>query len=344
MKRLLSLICTLSLSAALFAGCAPSDNDVGKTPEDNKTSQSESAPVDVDVMALKGPTAMGMVQFMSEADAGKLTDNNYHFTIAAAADEVTPKLVKGEADIAAVPANLASVLAQKIEGGMEVLAINTLGVLYMVENGERIASIEDLRGKTICASGKNNTPEYALNYVLKGNGIDPKTDVNIEWKSEHTECLSALMAEENAIAMLPQPFVTTAQMKSESIRVALDLTEEWDKLQAGSETPSTMVTGVVVARKAFVQENPEAVERFMEHYKASVELVNSDIESAAALIGQYDIVPEKVAQKAIPACNIVFIEGSEMKDKLSGYLGVLFEQNPKAVGGALPGDDFYYSR
>lgn len=339
MKKLLSLICALSLSAALLAGCTS-----GGTDTKDHAGTNTAAPVDVDVMALKGPTAMGMVQFMSEADAGKLTDNNYHFTIAAAADEVTPKIVKGEADIAAVPANLASVLYQNTDGGMQVLAINTLGVLYLVENGEHITSIEDLRGKKIYASGKNNTPEYALNYVLEGNGIDPEKDVTIEWKSEHTECLTTLMAEEDAIAMLPQPFVTTAQMKSESIRVALDLTEEWDKLQTDSEAPSTLVTGVVVARKDFVEQNPEAVERFLEHYQASVEFVNSKVEDAAELVGQYEIVPAKVAQKAIPACNITFIEGSEMKDKLSGYFEVLFAQNPKAVGGALPADDFYYSR
>lgn len=341
MKKLLSMLCAISLFATLLAGCSSGGTDDAKQPDD---AGSISAPVDVDVMALKGPTAMGMVQFMSEADAGKLTDNNYHFTIAAAADEVTPKLVKGEVDIAAVPANLASVLYQNLDGGMEVLAINTLGVLYLVENGERVTSIEDLRGKKIYASGKNNTPEYALNYVLEGNGIDPATDVTIEWKSEHTECLAALMAEEDAIAMLPQPFVTTAQMKSESVRVALDLTAEWDKLQTESKTPSTLVTGVVVARKDFVEQNPEAVENFMEHYQTSVAFVNSKVEDAAALVGQYDIVPAKVAQKAIPACNITFIEGSEMKNKLSGYLEVLFAQNPKSVGGALPGDDFYYSR
>lgn len=366
MKKLFSLLCALAFSAAALAGCASGDGSSASTgnslsgssssvtdsqPENSSSdSSSESSsqlaadPVDIRVMALKGPTAMGMVQFMNEADSGALTDNNYQFTIAASADEVTPKLVQGEVDIAAVPANLASVLYNNTEGGVEVLAINTLGVLYIVESGETVSSVEDLRGKTIYASGKGNTPEYALNYILTQNGIDPAADVTIEWKSEHAECLSALMAQENAIAMLPQPFVTTAQTKSESIRVALDLTEEWDKLQAGSETPSTLVTGVVVARREFVEQNPQAVSAFMDHYKDSVEFVNANLEEAAQLVGQYDIVTAEVAQKALPACNITFIEGSEMKDKLSGYLAVLMEQNPKSVGEALPGDDFYYSR
>ena len=296
----------------------------------------------VSVMAMKGPTAMGMVQMMDDADSGRIKDQSYQFSIVASPDEVTPRLVQGDADIAAVPANLASVLYNNTEGGVEVLAINTLGVLYIVEKGDSVHTAEDLRGKTIYASGKGATPEYALNYILSGNGIDSSKDVKIEWKSEHAECLAALQADPEGIAMLPQPFVTTAQNKDPELHVALDLTKEWDKLQADSENPSALVTGVVVARTAFIQEEPEAVQAFLERYEASVEYVNTNIDEAAALVGKYDIVPEAVAKKAIPACNIVCIEGEEMKEKLSGYLSALMDQNPKAVGGALPGEDFYY--
>ena len=376
MKKLLSLFCALSLSAALLAGCSVGNGDANATADGAESTsptvtepettppEETSAPVDVNVMALKGPTAMGMVEFMSQTDAGELTDNNYHFSITAATDEVSAALAQGTTDLAAVPANLASVLYNNTEGGVQVLAINTLGVLYIVESGDTVHSVEDLRGKTIYAtgqganpeyiltkwgktiyaSGKGNTPEYALNYVLTQNGIDPASDVTIEWKSEQAECLSALMAEENTIAMLPQPFVTTAQTKSENIRVALDLTEEWDEIQAESDAPSTLVTGVVVGRTEFVAEHPEAVSAFLEHYRASVEYVNANVDEAAQLVGQYEIVAAEVAQKALPECNIVFIEGVEMKDSLSGYLSVLFEQNPKSVGGALPDDAFYYSR
>ena len=348
MKKLLSLLCVLSLSAALLAGCSTAgDAGTSETPGSSSTPSdvTEMAdPIDVNVMALKGPTAMGMVEFMNEADSGTITDNNYHFNITAATDEVSAALAQGTTDIAAVPANLASVLYNNTEGGVQVLAINTLGVLYIVESGDTVHSVEDLRGKTIYASGKGNTPEAALNYVLTQNGIDPSTDVTIEWKSEQAECLSALMAEENAIAMLPQPFVTTAQAQSENLRVALDLTEEWDALQADSETPSTLVTGVVVARTTFVEEHPEVVSAFLDRYQESVDYVNSNVEEAAQLVGQYEIVTAEVAQKALPECNIVFIEGAEMKEKLSGYLSVLFEQNPQSVGGALPDDAFYFSR
>lgn len=330
MKKILVLFLSLAFVASLAAGCGAVKN----------TQQTSSAPMDINVIALKGPTAMGLVSFMDKSDAGEITDNNYHFEIAAAVDEVTPKLIQGQADIAAVPANLASVLYNNTDGGVRVLAINTLGVIYIVESGDTVTDISDLKGKTIYASGKGATPEYALNYVLSQNGINPEADVDIEWKSEHTECLAALMAEENAIAMLPQPFVTTAQTKSEKIRVALDLTEEWDKLG----TDSSFLTGVVVARQAFVDANPAAVESFMKHYEESVSYVNTNVEDAAALIEKYDIVPAAVAVKAVPNCNITFITGDEMKKKLSGYLAVLLEQNPKSVGGALPADDFYYSR
>ncbi len=345
MKRMLCVLCTLSLSASLLAACGSAPQ---KTPDngaaDDEPQTTTAQPVDMEILALKGPTGMGLVQFMSEAEAGSLTDENYHFTIAAAPDEIVPKLSKGEADIAAVPANLAAVLYQNTEGGVQTLAINTLGVVYLLENGESVKSVADLRGKTIYASGKNSTPEYALNYILEQSGLDPAQDVTIEWKSEHAECLAALMANENSIAMLPQPFVTTAQMKNPSVRIALDMTEEWDRLQAGNKTPSAMVTGVVVARKEFATEHPEAISNFMDHYKDSVDYVNKNVEDAAKLIGAYDIVPEQVAVQAIPKSNIVFVEGGEMKDKLSGYLAVLHEQNPKAVGGKLPDDAFYYAR
>ena len=365
-RKLLSLLCAAALLLAALTGrppppaareppaatetpaprAAPAATETPAASEAPAETAETAAPAAgaVRVMALKGPTAMGMVQFMDSVDKGEIADYDYDFQIVASVDEVTPNLVQGNVDIAAVPANLASVLYNNTEGGVQVLAINTLGVLYIVESGDTVQSVEDLRGRTIYASGKGATPEYALNYILSENGIDPSADVTIEWKSEHAECLSALLAEEGAVAMLPQPFVTTAQTKSDAIRVALDLTEEWDALQAEAEVPSALLTGVVVARKSFVEENPEAVAAFLDHYKASVDYVNANTAEAAQLVGQYDIVTAEVAEKALPACNIVYIDGEEMKEKLSGYLAVLLEQNPQSVGGQLPADDFYYSR
>ena len=261
----------------------------------------------------------------------------------------TPKLLQGETDIAAIPANLASVLYHNTEGQIQVLAINTLGVLYIVDMDGSVRSAEDLRGRTIYASGKGATPEFALEYILSANGIDSEKDLTVEWKSEHSECVSALAgfssedSGNGAVALLPQPFVAAAQAKNENIRIALDLTQEWDKLQESADQ-GAMITGVIVGRKEFIEENPEAVKKFMDAYKESVEYVNQHVEEASALIEEYNIVSAAVAEKALPYCNIVFIEGEEMKNKLSGYLNVLAEQNPKSIGGKIPEDEFYYFR
>ena len=308
-KKMAVMLLAVALAAVSISGCGSK----AATDTEKEEEQKEN-PVDINITALKGPTAMGMVQFMDEAEQGKLTDENYQFSIAASADEVSPKLVQGETDIAAVPANLASVLYNKTEGKVQVLAVNTLGVLYLVENGDSVQSVADLKGKTIYASGKGSTPEYALDYILSANGI----------------------------AMLPQPFVTTAQTKNPAIRTALDLTEEWEKVQSGEDTKSSMITGVVVARTEFVEEHPQAVEDFLEHYEDSVEYVNENTKEAAQLVGKYDIVTAEIAEKALPECNIVYMDGEDMKEQLSGYLEVLKNQNPQAVGGAVPGDDFYY--
>ncbi|MGN0288272.1 MAG: ABC transporter substrate-binding protein, partial [Lachnospiraceae bacterium] len=312
--------------------------------EENIQEVENADPTQINIVALKGPTAMGMVYFMDQNEQGNTADNQYQFSIAAAVDEVTPMLVKGEVDIAAVPANLASVLYNNTEGQVQVMAINTLGVLYIMGSGEEITAVEELKGKTIYASGKGATPEYALNYILSENGINPESDVTIEWKSEHTECLAALLADEEAVAMLPQPFVTTARMKNEKINVIMDLTKEWEKLQESSDTPSALLTGVVVVRKEFADNHPEAVSDFLDNYQQSVQFVNENTAQAAELVGKYEIVTAEVAQEALPYCNITYIDGAEMKEKLSGYLSVLFEQNPKAIGGALPKEDFYFQR
>lgn len=349
MKKFLAL--TLSVIMALsMAGCSNNDEEETTTAETSDTTQAttaETEPVEqteVNVAALKGPTGMGLVKLMDDSDNGNSDGNKYDFEILGAPDEMSTKIIKGEVDIAAVPANLASVLYNKTEGKIEVIAINTLGVIYIVEKGDTIHSVEDLKGKTIYASGKGASPEYALNFMLSENGIDPQEDVDIQYKSEHAECVTALANDEDGIAMLPQPFVATAQAKDENIRIALDMTKEWDKTQEGTENPSTMITGVMVAQKDFIEKNPEALNTFLDSYKNSVDFVNEDLEEGARLVGKYNIVPEGVALKAIPYCNITFIEGSEMKTKLTGYLNVLFEQNEASVGGKMPDDNFYYSR
>lgn len=339
MKRLTSLILVLVLALGIFAGCAD-NNAVVPSSTDTAVSNTEAA-VDNDVVinlgGMTGPTAMGMVKLLSDNDAGTAA-NKYEFTLAGSADVINPMLIQGQLDIAAVPANLASVLYNKTEGDIRVIAINTLGVLYIVEKGDSVASIADLAGKKIYATGQGAAPEYALRYILTQNGIDPDNDVTIEFHAEPAEVVTLMAQDETAIAMLPQPYVTVAKGKVEGLKVALDITEEWGKLDNGS----MCLTGVVVAQADFIENYPEHVERFLEEYKASVSYTNENVAEAAALCGQYEIIGAPVAEKAIPDCNITFIAGEEMKTALSGYLGVLFEQNPVAVGGKLPADDFYY--
>ena len=323
-KQTLALCLTALL---LLTACGK--QEAPETPE-----APEEEAITMQVGALKGPTAMGLA--MLEGTEGD--DPRYALTIGASADELTPGLLKGDLDVACVPANLAAVLYNQTEGDVVVLGINTLGVLYIVENGNAVQSMADLEGKTMVASGKGSTPEYALRYLLEENGVNPDGGVIIDWKSEHSECVSALASGAATIAMLPQPFVTVAQGKMGELRTALDLTAEWDALDNGS----ALLTGVVVSTRDFVEAHPQAVADFLTDYAASVEAVNADPAAAAVKIGKLGIVEAAVAEKALPACNIVCITGADMQEKLSGYLQVLFDAAPDSVGGAMPGDDFYY--
>lgn len=324
MKKTFVLALILITAASLFAMGAKEDADY-----------SVLNPVKVRVAALKGPTAMGMVKLMEDSGEGSVNGNSYEFTVVGAPTEITPMLVKGEVDIAALPANLAAVIYNNTKGKVKVLAVNTLGVLYICENGNSVSSIEDLKGKTIYSSGKGSSPEYALDYILEQNGL---SDLPIEWKSEHAECVAALLNDPDAVALLPQPFATTAIMKNPSIRIALDLNKEWDKVSP----ESALLTGVVVARTEFVEKEGAAVERFLEEYGKSTAWVNENVAESSLMIGNLGIVTAQVAEKALPYCNIVCITGSEMKERLSGYLEVLYNANAKSVGGVLPGEDFYY--
>ncbi len=324
MKRKLSILVVLTLMVTALAAC--------------KGGKSE--PQDITVGALKGPTAIGMVKLMDEAAAGK-AENNYTFQVAGTADELTTGIIKGEIPVAAIPCNLASVLYNKSEGKVRLLAINTLGVLYIVETGESINSIEDLKGRTIYSTGKGTTPEYTLRYLLAMAGIDPDTDVTIEYKSEATEVAAMLQNDVEAVAMLPQPYVTTVMMNNDKVRIALDITAEWEKY-AGED--SSVVTGVVVANADYLNEHKDAVDTFLEEYEDSVGYVVENIDKAAELVEKFDIFKAAVAKLAIPKCNITFVTGNDMKTKAEAYLTALFEQNATSVGGKLPGEDFYYKK
>ncbi len=295
-------------------------------------------PAAVRVGGLKGPTSMGLVFLREQAQSGQAAQE-YEFTMAVAADELLPLMIKGELDIALIPANVASVLYNKTEGGVSVIDINTLGVLYLVSGDNTIDSMESLRGRTVYLTGKGTTPDYVLQYLLRANGIDP-SECTLEYRSEATEVAALLAEQPQAAGLLHQPFVTVACAQNEELDVVLDMNQQWNLARGEG---SSMVTGVTVVRNAFLQEHPGAVQSFLEEHAASVRAIQEDPDKGAQLVVAAEIITkEPIARKAIPRCNITYIDGEEMRQALSGYLQVLFEQDPASVGGKVPGEDFYY--
>lgn len=331
-RSLVSLLLALTLALSLTA-CGTQANTEPEQPDDTP------APAEVNLYVLSGPTGIGAMNLWAAADAGE-TQNTYHITMPGANDEVVAAISNGDADIAAVATNLAATLYNKTNGGVTVLAVNTLGVLSLLGSGQEIASIADLAGKTIYAPGQGANPEYILRYVLSGNGLDPDKDVTIRFVGEGSELLTVWQTDPEAVIMAPQPVATSILMQNENTRTLFNMTDEWDKVSGGD---STLMMGCVIVRNAFLQENPGAVELFLQEYAASIEKAQSDVEGTAALCEQYGLIPKAaLAQKAIPSCGLTFVTGAEMKSALSGYLQVMFDADPKSVGGAMPGDDFYY--
>ena len=333
-RAIVSLLLALTLALSLTA-CGGQANSEPEQPE----TQEELTAAEINLYVLSGPTGIGAMNLWAASDAGE-TKNTYHITMPGANDEVVAALSKGDADIAAVATNLAATLYNKTDGGVTVLAVNTLGVLSLLSNGQEAATVSELKGKTIYAPGQGANPEYILRYVLSGNGLDPDKDVTLRFVGEGSELLTVWQSDPEAVILAPQPVATSILMQNENAKTLFDMTEEWDKI-AGSD--STLMMGCVIVRNEFLQANPGAVELFLQEYAASIEKAQSDVEGTAALCQQYGLIPKAaLAQKAVPSCGLTFVTGAEMKTGLSGYLQVMFDANPKSVGGALPGDDFYY--
>lgn len=329
-----AIISVIMLLCGIFAGCG-SQKDAGEAQQMEETGQGSET---IRVGSLKGPTSMGLLSLMKKAKEGG-TENSYEFHMAAGADELLPLMVKGELDIALIPANAAAILYEKTEGQIAVLDINTLGVLYMVTGDTSIRDISDLKGKTVYLTGKGTTPDYVLHYILAGNGME-EAEYTLEYKSEATEVAALLAKDPAAVGLLPQPFATAACAQNEKLKTVLDLNEEWKRLQG--EGGSRLVTGVTVVRKQFLEKQEEAVKNFLKEHEESTKAINDEPEEGARLAVEAGIVAkEEIAVKAIPACNITCISGEEMKEALSGYLKVLYEASPDSVGGTLPEDDFY---
>ena len=344
-KRILAVMACALLA---LSGCA-------KTNVNESTSGAESTAVEstqtstaganeeslgtIKLGGLKGPTSIGLVKLIDDANKGSLA-YSVDFDMETAPDVMAPKLLNGEVDIAALPVNMGSVLFNNSDGKVTMLDISTLGILYILEKGDQsIKSVEDLKGKTIIAHGQGATPEYSLSYILSGHGLDINTDVTMDWKSSADEVLAAVENADNAVVMLPQPFVTVAQTKVQNLNTVLDLTKEWDALGTGGK----LVTAGLFVRNDFLESNKELVDEFIANYTDSVKWINENVEEASKLVEANDIIKAPIAAKAIPYCNLVSITGDEMKSATEDYLMTLFNLNPKSVGGALPGEEFYYT-
>lgn len=376
MKKIFPVMLAAALGLSLLSGCASSGTDAASSAaettaaetaaeteaaetaapettsesssketaaEETDSAEASAAPAEetvVRVGGLKGPTTMGLVKLMQDAENGE-AQNAYEFTMVTAADELTAMVAGDQVDIALLPANVASVLYHKTNQNVSVIDINTLGVLYLVSGDTSITSLDQLAGKTVYLTGKGTTPDYVFNYLLSSAGLSAE-DVTLDFRSEATEVAAILAENPEAVGLLPQPFVTVALSQNDALSIIMDLTEEWDKLQA-EDSNSRLVTGVTIVNNDFLSSHPDMVDAFLEEHEASALYTDNHPAEAAELIAAAGIVAKApIAEQALPYCNITCITGEDMKEALSGYLEVLYEQAPESVGGSLPDDAFYY--
>ena len=333
-RKHLLLFMTFALVLSL-AACSSNDANKAEEKIENEVEKVEEKleKVDINVAGLKGATTIGLAKLVDEEETD---DFDIDFEMYNMPEEIVAGLTKGEIDIAAVPANLASVLYNKTEGEIQVASVNTLGVLYIVENSDNIKDINDLEGKTIYTLGKGTTPEGVLNSFIKENNLE---NVNIEFKQEASEIAAILNKEENVIAMIPEPFVSVVSMKNENVRRVFDMADEWEKINN-----SPQVTGVLVARKEFIDNNKEVFDKFLEEYEKSINFANENVAEVSKIVEDFEIVPEGLGEKSIPNINMQYIDGSDMQEAVSKYLEKLYEFEPKLVGGKLPDEGFYYKK
>lgn len=321
MKKIISLLLSTVLILSLFTAC-------GKKTE----------PKNISVACIKGPTGVGMAQLMDNAEKGS-AENNYNFKVVSSADEISGKIISGEINIASVSTNLAAKLYNKTQGKIVMLAVNTLGVLSIMENGNTIKSVADLKGKTIFSTGQGSNPEYILRHILKENGLDPDKDVKLHFLAANDELVASLVSGNAQVALVPEPAASTAVAKNSNIHKVLDVNAEWEKI-----SDSKLMMGCVVALKSYVENNPDAVKSFLKEYKASVEFAKSNIQSTAELCEKYSIIPSStVAEKAIPDCNLTFVTGEDMQNSSKGYFEVLLNADKTSIGGNMPKEDFWYN-
>lgn len=333
------LAAMLFFSGGTLVGCTTPVSEEEAT-ETTEAEVLES--VDVRVASLKGPTSIGLVNFMAVAEESPANlGNSYDFSIYGSADELAPLLMSGGVDIALLPSNLAATLYNRTEGEIITLAVNTLGVLYVVSGDDTVTDMSSLAGRTVLMTGKGTTPEYVMSYLLEQGGLTG--EVTLEYKSEATEVAAALAQDPAAIGILPEPYATAIASKDLSIDYRISLTEVWNEVVEERGEAHQLITGVTVVRKEFAEAHPEVVQEFIEQQALSINTALANLTGTAELIVEYGIVDDaQVAEKAIPRCNLVMITDDDMRRALEGYLGVLYSYDPESLGGSLPGDDFYY--
>jgi len=360
-KKLGAILLAAAISMTALAGCASStsQNEESESnsstytqgnitvtttvPEtENQEEEIEDTSGPITVAFIKGPTALGAAALMNEKDNGFLFQN-YDFQLYSSPDEVTGKIINGEIDIAAVPTNVASVLYNKTDGEVVIAAINTLGTLYVLENGNTISTAEDLSGKTVVMAGQGAVPEYVLQYILNKSGV---TDCTVNFVSNHNEAAAAIASGSADVALLPEPFVSVAAGKNSNIRIALDVAKEWDKYSYEEKNvPNTLPMGCIVVRKAYLEQKEHRVKKFLDEYDSFMETSMEDIPLTAQYAENYEIVASAdIAEKAIPNCSICFIDGSKMMRLMDNFLNIMNEANPKSIGGKVPDEEFYYIR
>ena len=336
--KILALILALVLSLGLIA-CTKNEDETPNDNDDDTVTIDKN--LDVNVTVLSGTTGMGMAKLISDSKDGKAA-LKYKFTVVSDATQISAGIIGGSIDIAAVPTNLASTLYKKTNGGVQVLAINTLGVLYLIENGNTVTDIASLKGKTVYVPGQGTNPEYILKYIIEKNGMKVGEDVIFDYTYNSPDALATAVAGGLAsIALLPEPKVTVVKSQNKELRTAIDLTAEWDKVSP----VGSLVQGCIIARKEFVDAHKAEINAFLDEYKASVKYIETDLDNAAECIATAGILPKaQIAKAAIPNCNIIYAEGNDMKTALAKFFEILYSVEPKAIGGEIPADGLYYSR
>lgn len=326
MKKRLFLIITVLVMALSLVSCAE------KAP-------AYDAEKEISVMVLNGTTGFGAAKLIDDSKNGTAA-LNYKFSVESDASAVNAALINGSVDIAALPTNAAAVVYNKTQGGVKIAAVNTLGVLYVVENGDTVKSFSDLKGKTLYVPGQGSNPEYITAYLCEKNGLKVGEDITLDFTyNAPADLRTAVASGKVELAVLPEPMVTIAKSANDKLNTALDLTAEWDKVAQ----KDSLMQGCIVVSKKFAEENPNELNKFLEEYSASVTFVNENPKEASEMIAEHGIFEKAaVAQKAIPGCNLCYIAGDSMKKSLSTFFGIMFDADPKSVGGALPSDDIYY--